>query len=145
MKPVFLFGNLNDNRTKIIDLPSFQLVTRINSQNRNETEFINVLWHIICIWILVIPIGIIEVSTPRIWIFLFYFICLHDFRTPSTWTSSCHSSWGKKERCEKRAFQLLKMLKENQLKHKTKCITYFVLTVRSSRMKNYTCHFEVSK
>ena len=25
----------------------FQLVTRINSQNRNETEFINVLWHII--------------------------------------------------------------------------------------------------
>jgi len=43
MKPVFLFGNLNDDRTKIIDLPSFQLVTRINSENRNETGFINVL------------------------------------------------------------------------------------------------------
>ena len=37
----------NDDRTKIIVLPSFQLVTRINSQNRNETVFINVLWHII--------------------------------------------------------------------------------------------------
>ena len=40
-------GIWNDDRTKIIVLPSFQLVTRINSQNRNEIEFINVLWHII--------------------------------------------------------------------------------------------------
>jgi hypothetical protein len=43
----FYLGIWNDDRTIIIDLPSFQLVTRINSQNRNETEFINVLWHII--------------------------------------------------------------------------------------------------
>ena len=43
MKPVFLFENLNDDRTNIIVLPSFQLVTRINSQNKNETEFVNVL------------------------------------------------------------------------------------------------------
>ena len=43
----FYLGIWNDDRTKIIFLPSFQLVTRINSQNRNETVFINVLWNII--------------------------------------------------------------------------------------------------
>ena len=46
IKPVFYLGIWNDDRNKIIVLPSFQLVTRINSENRNETEFINVLWHI---------------------------------------------------------------------------------------------------
>ena len=45
IKPVFYLGIWNDDRNKIIVLPSFQLVTRINSENRNETEFINVLWH----------------------------------------------------------------------------------------------------
>jgi len=43
MKPVFLIGIRNDDLTKIIVLTSFQLVTQINSQNRIETEFINVL------------------------------------------------------------------------------------------------------
>ena len=33
----FYLGIWNDERTKIIFLPSFQLVTRLNSQNRNET------------------------------------------------------------------------------------------------------------
>ena len=43
----FYLGIWNDDDTKIKVLPSFQLVTRINSQNRNESVFINVLWHII--------------------------------------------------------------------------------------------------
>jgi len=30
----------NNDRTKMIFLPSFQLPTRLNSQNANETEFI---------------------------------------------------------------------------------------------------------
>jgi hypothetical protein len=47
IKPVFYLGIWNDDRNKIIVLPSFQLVTRINSQNRNETVVINVLLHII--------------------------------------------------------------------------------------------------
>ena len=64
----FYLGIWNDDRTKIIVLPSFQLVTRINSQNRNETEFINVV-SLFCIRILVFPVGIIEVSNPRMWIF----------------------------------------------------------------------------
>ena len=33
-------GIWNDERTKIIYLPSFQLVTRLNSQNRNETSLL---------------------------------------------------------------------------------------------------------
>ena len=93
---------------------------------------------------MVIPIGIIEVSNPTNMTFLLYFSYLHDSRTPSTRTTLVPTSWGEMERCEKRAFQLLKMRKENQLKHKTKWITYFLLTVRSSRMKDYTCHYEVS-
>ena len=43
----FCLGFWNDDGTNIIVLPSFRLVTRINSQNRNETEFINVPCHII--------------------------------------------------------------------------------------------------
>jgi len=41
MKPVFLFGNLNGDHTYMIDLPSFQLATLLNSQNTNESGFIN--------------------------------------------------------------------------------------------------------
>ena len=40
----FLLGIWNDDRTKMIVFPSFQLATRLNSQNTNETEFINELW-----------------------------------------------------------------------------------------------------
>jgi len=43
----FYLGIWNDDPTKITVLPSFQLVTWINSQNRNETDYINVFWHII--------------------------------------------------------------------------------------------------
>jgi len=42
---------------------------------------------LICIFILVFPIAIIEVSTPRKWGFLLYVISLHDYWSPSTWTS----------------------------------------------------------
>jgi len=40
----FYLGIWNDNRTKMIVLPSFHLATPLNSQNTNETEFINELW-----------------------------------------------------------------------------------------------------
>jgi len=42
----FLFGIWNDDRTKMIVLPSFQLATRLISHNTNETDFINELYHI---------------------------------------------------------------------------------------------------
>jgi len=46
-KKYFYLGIWNEDRTEIIVLPSFQPVTRINLQKRNETDFINVRWHII--------------------------------------------------------------------------------------------------
>ena len=74
----------NNKRTKIIFLPSFQLVTRLNSQNRNETSLLMNSDTLICIWILAFPIGIIQVSTPRKWSFLLYFSSLHDYWPPTT-------------------------------------------------------------
>jgi len=66
----FYWGIWNDERTKIIFLPSFQLVTRLNSQNRYETSLLMNSDILICIWILVFPVGKIQVSTPRKWSFL---------------------------------------------------------------------------
>ena len=65
MKSVFLFGNLREERSKIIFLPSFQLVTRLNSQNRNETSLLMNSDTLNCIGILAFPIGIIQILTPR--------------------------------------------------------------------------------
>jgi len=55
---------------------------------------------LICILILVCPIGIFEVSTKRKLRFLLYFNSLHDYWPPITWKSLLHSSWGEMERCE---------------------------------------------
>ena len=98
----FYLGIWNDERTKIIFLPSFQ-------QNSNETSLLINSDTLICIWILVFPIGIIQVSTPRKWRFLFYFSSLHDYCLPTTLISLVHNSLGEIERYDKRAFQLLKM------------------------------------
>ena len=46
----FYFGIRSDESTKIIFLPSFQLVTRLNSQNRNETIVLMNSDTLICIW-----------------------------------------------------------------------------------------------
>ena len=108
----FYLGIWNDDRTKIIVLPSFQLVTRINSRIEMKLCLLMYSDTLICIWILVFPIGIIEVSTPRIWGFLLYFSSLHDFWLPSTVHYLVQTSWCKMERCEKRAFQLFKMRKK---------------------------------
>ena len=69
----FYLGIREDERSKIIFLPSFQLATQLNSQNRNETSLLMNSDTLICIWILAYPIGIIQVSTPRKWCFLLYF------------------------------------------------------------------------
>ena len=42
----FYLGIWNDDCTKMIVLPSFQVATRLASQNTNETAFINEYWHI---------------------------------------------------------------------------------------------------
>ena len=134
-----------DERSKIIFFPSFQLVTRLNSQNRNETSLLINSDTLICIWILEFPIGIIQISTPRKWSFLLYFSYFHYYWPPTTLISLVHNSLGEMEWFENRAFQLLKMRKMKvSWNIKTKCLTDFLLTVRSSSMKDYTCHYVVS-
>ena len=68
---VFYLGIWEDTRSKIIFFPSFQLVTRLNSLNKNETILLMNSGTLICLWILAFPIGIIQVSTPRKWSFSF--------------------------------------------------------------------------
>ena len=138
-------GIWNDDRIKIIFFPSFQFVTRLNSQNRNETSILVNSGTLIWIWILVYPIFIIQISTPRKWSFLLYFSNLHDYWPPSTLMSLVHNFLGVMERCEKRALQLLKMRKMKiSWNIKTICVTDFLLTVRSSSMKDYTYHYVVN-
>ena len=138
----FYLGIWENERSKIICLHSFQLVTRLNSQKRNETRFLMNSDTLICIWILAFPIGIIQVSTPRKWIFLLYFSSFHDYWLPTTLISLLHNSLGKMEWCEKRAFQLLKMRKKKVSRNiKTKCVTDILFTVRFSSMKDYAFHY----
>ena len=141
----FFLGFWEEERFKIIILPSSQLVTRLNSQKRNETSLLMNSDTLICIWILAFPIDIILVSTPRKWNFLLYFSSLHDYWLPTTLIWLVHTSLGEMEWWEKRALQLLKMRKkEVSWNIKTKCVTDFLLTVRFSNMKDYTCHYVVS-
>jgi len=94
---------------------------------------------LIYIWIFLFPIEIIEFSTPRKRRFWIYFSSLHIYRPPITWNSLLHTSWGEMKRCEKCDFQLLKI----SWNIKTKCVTEFILTVRSSSMKDYSSHYGV--
>ena len=117
----------------------------IKFKEQKWKKFINELWYINCIWILAFPIGIIQVSTARKWSFLLYFSSLHDYWNPTTLISLEHNSLGEMEWCEKRAFQLLKMRKMKESWNiKTECVTDFLLTVRSSSMKDYSSHYAVS-
>ena len=89
----FYLGFWNDDLTKIIAFPSFDLATLLNSQNRNETDFINE----ICPINLYMNIGI---SNWRNWSFeptkmnFFILSSLQDYWPPSTWISLVHSLWG---------------------------------------------------
>ena len=123
-------------------MPSFQLVTGLNSQNRNETSLLMNSHTLICIWILAFPIGKIQVSTPWKWNFFLHFSSLHDYWPPTTLTSFVHNSLGEMEWCEKRAFQLLKCEKKSLMKHKQ--VRNRLFNDWSSNMKDYTCHYVVS-
>ena len=112
-------GIWEDEGSKIIYLPPFQLVTRLHSQNRNDTILLMNSGTLICIWILAFPICIIQGSTPRKWSFLLYFSSLHHYWIPTTLISFVHNSLGKMEWCEKRAFSASQNAKnEIHLKHK---------------------------
>ena len=68
-------GIWNDDCNKMIVLPSFQLPTRLNSQNSNETEILNEFWHINLCMDIGIPMGIIEISPQKMkFLTLFQFL-----------------------------------------------------------------------
>ena len=96
----FYLGIWNDDCNKVIVLPSFQLATRLNSQTQIKLSLLMNSDTLICIWILVFPIGIIEASTSRKCFFCLYFSSLHDYWPPSTWKRLVHSSGGEMEQCE---------------------------------------------
>jgi len=91
----FYLGIREDERSKIIFLPSFQLVTRLNTENRNETSLLMNSDTLICIWIIAVPIGIIQDSTPGKRNFLLYFSSLHDYWPPTTLISLVETPWAK--------------------------------------------------
>ena len=84
----------NDDRNKILVLPSLQLATRFNSQKTNETGFINELWHINMFMIISISNWQNWISTSRKCCFGICFSYLHEYWLPSNWNSLVHTSWG---------------------------------------------------
>jgi len=68
----FYLGIWNDGRSKVIVLPSFQLATRLNSQTQMNLSLLINSDTLIFSWILVVPIGIIEVSILRKCFFWLY-------------------------------------------------------------------------
>ena len=146
MKPLFLFWYLKlwTYWNNIFAFISARFTIKLTEQKWNK--FIKNSDTLIFIWMLVFPIGIIQVTTPRKWIFLLYFSSLHDYWPPTTLISLVHNSLGEMKWCEKRAIQLLKMRKmKGRWNIKSKCVTDLLLTVRSSSMNDYTCHYAVSK
>ena len=87
----FYLGIWKDERSKIIYLPSFLLVTRLNSQKRNETSLLMNSYTLICIWILSFPNCIIQVSTTWKCSFLLYFSSLNHYWPPTTLISLVHN------------------------------------------------------
>ena len=118
-------GIRDDDRTEIIVLPSFQLATRLNSQHGKETEFINGLWHI------KVHMNIGNSNShnwsfdPTKMMFFTLFRFLTRLLTPMYLKPFSTYLRGGMERCEKRAFQLLKMRKKKEISWciKTKCVT----------------------
>ena len=101
-------GIWEDESSKIIFLPSFQLVTQLNSQKKKEKSLLMNSDTLNFIWILAFPIGIIQVSTTRKWSFLLYFSSFHDYWPPNTLISLVHNSLGEMDWYEKVIFSFSK-------------------------------------
>ena len=108
-------------------------------------KFINELWHINLYINISISNWHNSIFSSTKMNYLVYFSSVHDYWPPTTLMKLVYNSLGEMEWCEKRAFQLLKMRKMKiSWNIKTKCVTDFLLTVRSTSMKDYTCHYVVS-
>ena len=75
----FYLGIRENERSKIIFLPSFQLVTLLNSRNRNETSLLMNSDSLICIWKISISNWHNSSFVYTKMKFLIYFSSLHDY------------------------------------------------------------------
>ena len=87
----FDLGIREDERSKIIFLPSFQLVTRLNSQNKNETSLLMYSDTLICINIIISNWHNSSFGSTKM-NFLLYFSSLHDYWPPTTLIPLVHNS-----------------------------------------------------
>jgi len=141
----FYLGIWNDDRTKLIVLPSFQLATRLNSQNRNETVFNNELCHINLYMVIGISNWHNRILTPRIWFFftLYHFftrLLTHKYlKLFSTYLVGRNGTmWITCFTAPQNAN------KENQMQHKNQERNRSLFTVGSWSMKDFFFHYGVS-
>jgi len=128
----------------MIVLPSFQLATRLHSQNTNETVFNNELWHINLFMNIVTSIWHNRSFDLPWMLFLTLFELLTRLLTSKLLKLFITYLVGRNGTMWKRCFSSPQNArKENQLKHKTKCVKDFLLLVSSSSMKDYTFHYVV--
>ena len=114
----------------------------INHKTQMQLSLLMNIGTLIWLWIFEYQIGIIEVSTSSKYCFLTLFQFLT--RLLSSKHLKLYNTYlvGRNGTMWKTCFSGPKNAKkENQLKHKTKCVTDFLLTVMSSSMKDYTCHY----
>ena len=100
----FYLGIWEDERSKIIFLISFKLVTRLNYSEQKWNKFINELWHInLYMNISNSNWHNSSIDSTKLNLLL-YFSSLHDYVPPTTLIPLVHNSLGEKLWCEKRAF-----------------------------------------
>ena len=140
----FYLGIWEDERSKIIFL-LFSARYTIKFTEQKWNNYINELWHIKFYMDISISNWNNSSFDSTKMNTLLNFSSLHDYWPTTTLISLVHNSIGKMEWCEKRAFQFLKMGKIKVCWNIiTKCVTDFLLTVRSSSMKDDTCHYVMS-
>ena len=142
MKAVFLFGNLRRWTYYNNIFAFFSARYTIKFTEEKWKKYINEHWHINFYMNISISNWHNSSFDSTKMTFLLYFSSLQDYWPPTTLISLVLNSLGKMEWCEKRALQLLKMRKMKvSWNINTKCVTDFLLTVRSSSMKDLTCHY----
>ena len=145
MKTVFIFWNLRRCKSYNNIFAFFSARYTIKFTEQKWKKFINELWHINLYMNISISNWHNSSFDSTKMNFLLYFSSLHDYWPQTTLIPLVHNSLGEMDWCEKRTFQLLKMRKMKvSWNIKTKCVTDFLLAVRSSSMKDYTCHYVVS-
>ena len=136
---IWEFEKMND-LNNIFAFFSARYTIKFTEQKWNK--FINELWHINFYTNISISSWHNSSFDSTKMKFFLYFSSLHDYWPPTTLISLVHNSLAEMEWCEKRAFQLLKMRKMKVSRTiKNNCVTDFLLTIWSSSMKDYTCHY----